>query len=226
MLSQVLTHLLILNLGMVSGCSSKCLLYTYKVGYVIRIWPDTTDADIMVLSETCLKNSIPNKDINIVGYNVYRADRSNRGGGVAIFNYWSNWLQPSDDLKAYCNLINLFQIVNNPIRPNLKCPENSSLIDLIIANVPHKYSMASVFANDISDHCVVAMVRNIKFPKSKPCIITKRDMKHFMEQAFLHDLSYFDWGKINLIPEVESAWSYFYESFTQFINKHSPFRKF
>ncbi len=86
--------------------------------------------------------------------------------------------------------------------------------------------MASVFANDISDHCVVATVRNTKIPKSKPCIITKRNMKHFKEPAFLHDLYNFDCGKIYLIPEVESAWNYFYESFTYFINKHAPFRKF
>ncbi len=62
--------------------------------------------------------------------------------------------------------------------------------------------MASVFANDISDHCVVATVRNTKIPKSKPCIITKRNMKHFKEPAFLHDLYNFDCGKIYLIPEV------------------------
>lgn len=52
---------------------------------MLWIWADTTDADIMVLSETWLKNSIPNKNISIVGHNVYRADQSNRGGGVAIF---------------------------------------------------------------------------------------------------------------------------------------------
>ncbi len=46
-------------------------------------------------------------------------------------------------------------------------------------------------------------------------------MKHFKEQAFLHDLYHFDWGKIYLIPEVESAWNYFYVSFTYFINKHA-----
>lgn len=43
---------------------------------MLRIWADPTDADIMVLSEIWLKNSIPNKDISIVGYNVYRADQS------------------------------------------------------------------------------------------------------------------------------------------------------
>ncbi len=37
----------------------------------------------------------------------------------------------------------------------------------------------------ICDHCVVATVRNTKILKSKQCIIIKRDMKHFKEQAFL-----------------------------------------
>ena len=50
----------------------------------------------------------------------------------------------------------------------MKCPEKSSLIDLILTNVPHKYSAASVFANDISDHCVIATVRNTKVPKTEP----------------------------------------------------------
>lgn len=38
----------------------------------------------------------------------------------------------SDDFKAYCDSLNLFQIVDSPTRPNLKCPEKSSLIDLIL----------------------------------------------------------------------------------------------
>ena len=44
-----------------------------------------------------------------------------------------NWLQPvSDDFKAYCDSLNLFQIVDSPTRPNLKCLEKSPLIDLIL----------------------------------------------------------------------------------------------
>lgn len=88
-----------------------------------------------------------------------------------------NWLQPvSDDFKACCDSLNLFQIVESPTRPNLKCPDKSSLIDLILTNVPHKYTVASVFVNDISDHCVVATIRNTKIPKAKPRIIIKHDM--------------------------------------------------
>jgi len=59
--------------------------------------------------------------------------------------------------------MNLFQIVDSPTRPNLKNPEKSSIIDLIITNATHKYSSASVFASDISEHCVVATFRAQKF---------------------------------------------------------------
>lgn len=101
-----------------------------------------------------------------------------------------NWnrLQPvSDDFRAYCDSLNLFQIVDSPTRLNFKNLEKSSPIDVILTNFPHKYSTAFIFANDISDHCVVATVRKTKIPKIKPCIIVKRNMKHFSEPEFLHD---------------------------------------
>ncbi|KAF1394512.1 hypothetical protein PFLUV_G00001090 [Perca fluviatilis] len=263
---------------------------------MLRIWAHSTDADVFVLSETWLSNSVSDKVINISGYNVFRSDRPNRGGGVAIyiknqyqvnvllsksivkqFEFLSldlevskslnitvvgcyrtpsavssalpslmqllsdfnskelvafgdlnwNWLQPaSDDFRAYCDSLNLFQIVDSPTRPNFKNPEKSSLIDVILTNAPHKYSTASIFANDISDHCVVATVRNTKIPKTKPRIIVKRNMKHFSEQEFLNDLSNYDWEKINTSTDIESAWSLFYEGFTNIINKYAPLKKY
>ena len=51
----------------------------------IRIWADSTDSDIIVLSETWLKKSITNDMINIKDYNVFRTDRVGKGGGVAIY---------------------------------------------------------------------------------------------------------------------------------------------
>lgn len=138
-----------------------------------------------------------------------------------------NWLLPaSDDVKTYCNSLNLFQIVGSPTRPNLKSPEKSSLIDLILTNASHKYTPASVFANDISDHCVIGTVRNTKVPKTKPRIIIKRDMKHFVEQGFFHDLFLFDWDKINLIADVETAWTLFYDGFIKIVDRHAPLRNY
>ena len=57
---------------------------------------------------------------------------------VVLGDFNSNWLHSvSDDLKAYYDSLNLFQIVNGSTFPNSKCSENSSLIDLIFTNVPY-----------------------------------------------------------------------------------------
>ncbi len=50
--------------------------------------------------------------------------------------------------------------------------------------MPQKYKATAVFANDMSDHCVIAGVRDTKISKCKPCIIIKRNLKLFCEQAF------------------------------------------
>ena len=259
---------------------------------MVRIWVKSTDADIVVISETWLTKSITNEDISILGYNVYRSDRPKKGGGVAIFvksrfdasivlsesiskqfeflalkveiakslsmtvvgcyrppsatkealsslqhllsklNYnellmagdlnW-DWLNAvSDEFKSFCDSINLIQLVNLPTRPNLKNSEKSTLIDLILTNVPHKFLSLGVFCNDLSDHCVVATCRDTKIPKRKPRIIFKRNLKIFNEQAFHHDLSLVNWGHIGLLPDVELAWTFFKEHFVKIVNKHAP----
>lgn len=51
---------------------------------MIRVWAHTTDADFMIFSETWLKKSVPDHIISVSGYNVFRADRQGKGGGIAI----------------------------------------------------------------------------------------------------------------------------------------------
>lgn len=138
-----------------------------------------------------------------------------------------DWLKPaSDGMKGLCSEFNLTQLIASPTRPNPKHPEKSTLIDLLLTNAPHKFSKLGVFANDISDHCTIAAVRNAKIPKSRPRCIEKRDMKHFSLQGFSHDLFYINWDSIRLIDDVEIAWKYFHDGFLQLINKHAPMRKF
>ena len=69
-----------------------CVFYS-ETGYkiillnkmdVLKVWINSTNADVIVLSETWLTNSVLDKDISINGYNVYRADRPRKGGGVAM----------------------------------------------------------------------------------------------------------------------------------------------
>ena len=49
----------------------------------VRIWAKSTDADVIVLSETWLSKSVFDKCIS--GYNVYRTDQVKKCGGVAIY---------------------------------------------------------------------------------------------------------------------------------------------
>lgn len=51
----------------------------------LRIWARSTNADVIVISETWLSRSVSDKDIGINGYRVFRTDRPKRGGGVAIY---------------------------------------------------------------------------------------------------------------------------------------------
>ena len=51
---------------------------------MVKVWVRSTDADVVVISETWLTKSVNDKDIGIEGYNVYRSDRPKKGGGVAI----------------------------------------------------------------------------------------------------------------------------------------------
>ena len=51
----------------------------------VRIWASSTDANVIVLSETWLDKSILASDIYLNGYSVYRTDYPKKGGGVAIY---------------------------------------------------------------------------------------------------------------------------------------------
>uniref|UniRef100_A0A3B3BNA3 Reverse transcriptase domain-containing protein n=1 Tax=Oryzias melastigma TaxID=30732 RepID=A0A3B3BNA3_ORYME len=263
---------------------------------LIKIWVKSTDTDILVLSETWLNKSVPDKEISLTGYNIFRCDRPKKGGGVAIyiknkfqvslisslsvikqfefialklqmskdqsltimgcyrppsansealsslFNHVASlnagefvltgdlnldWLSPkSDNLKSVCDSLNLTQLIDSPTHPNIKNPSKSSLIDLILTDAPHKFTAIGIFANDLSDHCAVATVRNIKLPKTKPRILIRRDLKKLNEQAFIYDLSILKWDRISLIDDVDLAWQYFHDEFLNLINKHAPIRRF
>lgn len=62
-----------------------------------------------------------------------------------------------------------------------------------------------VFANNLSDHCTIATIRNSKLPKTKPNIICKRDVKNFCVSGFMYDLAAFEWSRIALFDDVELA---------------------
>lgn len=52
---------------------------------MIKIWANTTNAEIMVLFETQFKKSATDDLISIDGYKIYRTDHVGKGGGVAMY---------------------------------------------------------------------------------------------------------------------------------------------
>lgn len=80
--------------------------------------------------------------------------------------------------------MNLSQLISSPTRPNFKCPEKLTLIDLILTNAPYKYLTICTFSNDINDQCVIAVMRNAKVFKTTRFIKKKKIcFKHFHEQG-------------------------------------------
>ncbi|XP_055768112.1 uncharacterized protein LOC129843422 [Salvelinus fontinalis] len=127
-------------------------------------------------------------------------------------------------LQSKLDALNLTQIIKEPTRYNPKSVNMGTLIDIILTNLPSKYTSA-VFNQDLSDHCLIACIRHGSAAKRPPLITVKRSLKHFCEQAFLIDLARVPWKDIDLIPSVEDAWSFFKSYFLTILDKHAPFKK-
>ncbi|XP_064857665.1 syntaxin-binding protein 5-like [Oncorhynchus nerka] len=91
-------------------------------------------------------------------------------------------------LQSKLDARNLKQMIKEPTRYNSKSVNTSTLIDIILTNLPSKYTSA-VFNQDLSDHCFIVCVRNGSAVKRPPLITVKHSLKHFSEQAFLIDLA-------------------------------------
>lgn len=51
----------------------------------IEMLVSQSNVDVLVVSESWLCDSVPDSDVLLIGYNIYRADRVGRGGGIAIY---------------------------------------------------------------------------------------------------------------------------------------------
>ena len=133
----------------------------------------------------------------------------------------------SDTLKDLCLDLNLTQLINVQTRPDVHNPERGSLIDLILTNRPHKFIYSGVLPLDFSDHCPIVCIRVAKQPRSKSCIITKRNFKKFDESAFLHDLFISNISQsISSIQNPDCALNLFIKTFNSVADKHAPYKKF
>lgn len=97
-----------------------------------------------------------------------------------------NWdmINPPDLVIQQFDALNLFQLITEPTRHNLKSHSSATLIDIILTNTPSNYQ-TGVFSQDLSDHCAIACVRSGLSVKRPPVITTKRSLKNFDNQAYM-----------------------------------------
>ena len=95
-------------------------------------------------------------------------------------------------LQSKLDALNLTHILKEPTRYNPKSKTMGTLFDIILTNLPSKYTSA-VFNQDLSDHCLIACFRNGSAVQRPSLITVKRSLKHFSEQAFLIDLARVPW---------------------------------
>ena len=48
----------------------------------LKVWVHSSNPDVLVINETWLRKSVLNTDVNLSGSNLFRQDRSSKGGGV------------------------------------------------------------------------------------------------------------------------------------------------
>jgi hypothetical protein len=114
-------------------------------------------------------------------------------------------------------------MIMKPTRYNPKSVTMGTLVDILLTNLPSKYTSA-VFNQDLSGHCLIACVHNGSTVKRPFLITVKRSLKHISEQQFLTDLAWVSWKDIDLILSVEDAWLLFESAFLSILNKHAPFK--
>ena len=102
-------------------------------------------------------------------------------------------------------MTSISQIIKEPTRYNPKSVNMGTLIDIILTNLPSKYTSA-VFNQYFSNHCLVACIGYGSAVKQPPLITVKRSLKYFCEQAFIIDLARVSWKDIDLIPSEKDAW--------------------
>ena len=63
----------------------RSILASNKLTELIEFTTVTHDFDLITLSETWLSPAIPNSQVEIPGYDLYRKDRNRNGGGVCVY---------------------------------------------------------------------------------------------------------------------------------------------
>ena len=124
-------------------------------------------------------------------------------------------------LQFLSSVYQLEQLISNPTRVTDK---SSALIDLAFTNDVNNIAKSGVIHCGMSDHNIIYVVRKFVPPKRQEIKKEIRNLKYFVAEHFIHDLSNMPWEDIENIDNPNVAWKFWESNFKTVLDRHAPIR--
>lgn len=129
---------------------------------------------------------------------------------------------PASTLNSIISAYNFTQTINQLTRVTEK---SSTTIDLTLTNCVNKIT-SGVAIVSVADHLMNFAIYGDKKTIHHHKYVTSRNYKKMNENKLLQDLQRVPWSTIEIIDDIDEAWSIWKSLFRQVIDQHAPIRKF
>lgn len=135
-----------------------------------------------------------------------------------------NWdcLMGNKSINDLCDELNLKQIIEHPTRITFN---KTSLIDVILTNIKNLAYNGCININ-VSNHLPVFIIKKRLAKPFELEIIKKRMFKNYDTDILGDNLVELDWSVLDLLNDVNIAWSMLYKGLLVEVEKLCPYKEF
>lgn len=133
------------------------------------------------------------------------------GGDINI-----DCLQQSSNNQEFCRIIDANNYINAISLPTRVQPTSSTLLDVLITNIPSEHLSAGVISSHVSDHLPIYLLSEYMKPSNTllhPSTKTYRQINSYNLERFRSHLRLTDWSKVLETVEPEKAYIEFIKVF-------------
>ena len=121
-------------------------------------------------------------------------------------------------------LSSVYQLEQLILEPTRVTDKSSTLIDLAFTNDTNNIAKSGVIHNGMSDHNIIYIVRKLVPPKRQEIMKEIRNLKYFVAEHSIYDLSNVPWENIGNIDNPNLAWKFWKTNFNTMLDRHAPMR--
>ncbi len=133
-----------------------------------------------------------------------------------------NLLSNTNKIDSIVNSVKLTHLINKPTRIT---PTSSTLLDLVITNVPTSMISFDVIPIEIADHDLICVAVDISKPKRANVVRTYRDLRYYLREDFCSKLleNVSNFNMILNTDDVNIQVDIFTSNFNRCLNECAPF---